>query len=174
MSNILIGKITSAQGLKGLVNIMSFAQNPTDIMQYEQLLDKNGEEFSKMEIVGGVKGKNKDVITVKIDGVNDRTQAEKMRNIELFIDESELDELEEGEFYYSDLVGLDVLDSKKTKIGIVKNADDYGAGGILEIEFEDKNKEMFSITNQIFPEVEIEQNYLVLNIPEIVEVKNQS
>lgn len=49
--------------------------------------------------------------------MNDRNAAEKLRGFEVYIDEDDLSELPEGEFYVRDLLGMSVVNCDGTRIG---------------------------------------------------------
>jgi len=174
-NKILIGKITSAHGIKGEVKIMSFSQNPEDIQNYQPIFDNNNQEF-KLKINSKAQGTNKDIFIVKIENISNRNDAEKLQNTELFINKNQLEESDENEFYYVDLIGLDVIDENKNKIGVVKDVMNYGAGDIIEIDFNEKSRQketlqMFSFTDKIFPQINLKEGFIQFSSPQIVQVK---
>lgn len=176
MQNIIIAKITSVHGIKGLVKIMSFAANPSDIAKYSAKMFDSKDQPYKIKIINQIPSANNDVFVVEVDGIKDRNAAEGLRNTELFIKKSDLKKAKKDEFYYVDLVGLDVLDPQNKKIGKVDAINDFGAGALVEITFTDEkyNKSQinnFNFTNAVFPEVNIEKGYLIFDMPEIIEVK---
>ena len=175
MTKILIGKITSAHGIKGAVNIVSFTSNPQDIANYKPIFDKNGKEF-QIKIISAAKGKNRDIFITEIANIKTRNEAELIRNTELFINRNQLAETRDDEFYHVDLIGLVTLDMDGNKIGKVINVYDFGAGPMIEVEFTAYEKEKIQtlpFTNQIVPEVSISKGYLRLDIPPIIEIKDE-
>jgi 16S rRNA processing protein RimM len=170
--NIVIAKITSVHGIKGSVKLTSFASNPADFAKYSGKMFDAQNRVYKVKIISQIPSQNNDGFIVKIDGVEDRNQAEALRNTELFVNRDQLKKNKKDEFYYVDLVGLDVLNLDKKKIGKVLEVNDFGAGGVVEIEFENKTAHQnFSFTHQIFPEVNIEKGFLILDIPEEIAVE---
>lgn len=171
---ILIARIISAFGIKGEVKIIVHSDDHLNIEKYP-LWDTHGREI-KLKI----SNKNKTVIgtsqgdpivIAKIDGVNDRNASELLRNVELFADRKDFAPTKKDEFYYSDLIGLDVVDMNSKKIGSVINILDYGAGGVIEIRFLDSRIENFPFKNEIFPEVDLEKNFIRIEEVEIVNAK---
>ncbi len=175
MNNIVIAKVTSVHGIKGLVKIMSFTSNPADITKYSsKMFDVQNQQY-KIKIINQIPSKNNDLFIAQIDGIVDRNQAELLKNTELFIKRSDLKKSKKDEFYYVDLIGLDVLDVENKKIGQVLAVNDFGAGGLVEIKFFDEkyNKSQisnFAFTGKIFPEVNIEKGYLIFDMPDVIEV----
>jgi 16S rRNA processing protein RimM len=72
----------------------------------------------------------------RFDGVADRAAAEALRGSLVEIDRAALPPLEEGEYYYADLIGLPAVDRDGQRLGIVISVENYGAGDLLEIELE--------------------------------------
>jgi 16S rRNA processing protein RimM len=175
MKNIVIAKITSVHGIKGFVKLLSFATDPADFAKYSsKVFDAKNNPY-KIKIISQVPGGNNDLFIVKIDGVEDRNAAELLRNTELFIKRSDLKKAKKDEFYYVDLIGLEVLNTNREKIGKVLAVNDFGAGGVVDIEFDKdlKNTESFAFTHQTFPEVDVEKGFLILDLPEFIEVKGE-
>ena len=178
---ILIGKIISAFGIKGEVKVISYSQHPEQIFDYPLFL--GNDEKLKIKISNKNKaaiGTNKSgeaIFIAKIDGITDRNMAEKLRGEEIFVSRADFFELSADEFYYVDLIGLDVIGMDSQKIGKVINVGDHGAGGLIEIEFEKadtKNNrekiENFPFKNAIFPEVNLQKNFIRINLPEIIKI----
>lgn len=175
---ILIAKVTSVFGIKGELKLIIYSDNPQNIEKYS-LFNAAGAQVkikitNKNKTVIGTSSGNP-IVIVKIDGVNDRNAAELLRGCEFFADREEFADLDENEFYYSDLVGLDVIDMESKKIGKVLNVLDLGAGGIIEIKFDQtdtKNSlekiDNFPFKNEFFPEVNLKENFIRFDSPEIV------
>ncbi len=180
---ILIAKITTVFGIKGEVKIVVYSDNPLQLETYS-LFDSKGKEFKikisnkNKSVIGTSSGDP--IIMARIEGVNDRNEAEKLRGVELFADRKDFDKTNEDEFYYVDLIGLDVIDMNSKKIGKVLNVFEHGAGGIVEIEFNEKclpknyqKIENFSFRNAIFPEVNLAKNFIRIDVPEVVDLKKE-
>lgn len=182
MNKILIAKINSVFGIKGEVKIIAFLEDALNIEKYE-IFSASGEKFeikisNKNKTVVGFSGGDP-IIIAKIKGVEDRNAAEKLRGLELFTNRENFSKTDEDEFYYVDLIGLDVVNSENEKIGKVLSVNDHGAGTFLEIEFIDKKFipenyqkiESFSFKNAIFPEVNLKKNFIKIELPEFISVK---
>lgn len=176
---ILVGKVTSVFGIKGEVKVISYCENPTQIEKYD-LFDSKGNKI-KLKITNKNKtivGSNKlgdSILIAAIQGVTDRNAAEKLRGEEFFANRADFKEIDNDEFYYVDLIGLDVIDGSSKKLGKVTNVYDFGGGGMLEIEFlkaDTKSNiekiENFAFKNETFPEVNLRENFIRINLPEIL------
>jgi 16S rRNA processing protein RimM len=129
---IALGKITAPHGIRGAVKVLSYCENPTDIMLYKAFMNKKGEPF-KIKITKNIAPT---LFMATVEGVNTRNDSELLRNIELFISKNELPDLSTNDdvFYHHDLLGLDVYDiDNQELLGVVTLIDNYGAGDILTI-----------------------------------------
>ena len=133
-NKILVGKIVAPQGIRGEFRVQSFAEKPTDFKNFHIVCDKC--ESKAFHFIRTLK---QNIIIAKIDGVNDRTTAESLRNTPLYILRDDLPELKENEYYQSDLIGFNVIRGG-IKLGIVDGFQNFGAGDIIELD----NGEMVS------------------------------
>lgn len=158
---ILAGKIVSPHGVRGRVKLYCYLESPENLSLYESFYDK-----SYNEIKLAVCSVQKNCAIVELN-LKDRTEAEKIIGKEIYIRKSDLPELEDNFYYYSDLVGLKVISSENKEIGSVTNVLDYGAGEIIEIKFNNGKKDLFSFTKTTFPEVNIGSSYIKFLPPEV-------
>ena len=70
----------------------------------------------------------------RFEGVADRSAAEALRGSLVEVDRSALPPLEEGEYYYADLIGLPCEDREGNAVGSIVAVENYGAGDLLEVE----------------------------------------
>ncbi len=177
-NKILIAKIISAHGIKGEVKIISFCQNVKDIENYH-CFDQNQEKISIKILNSKAKStKNGDyVIIAKIENINTRNDAEKIIGTEIFTLRENFKNLDEDEFYHTDLINLDVISDGK-KVGKITNIYNFGAGEMLEIEFEQEDKtrnlsktESFSFENKYFGKIDIKNGFIEFFMPEIINEK---
>ena len=126
---ICIGQILGAHGVKGLVKLASFTDDPEAISGYGDLTDEAGERTFSVTLVGAAK----DHWMAKIEGVNDRDAAEALKRTQLFVDRARLPPPDEDEFYHADLIGLRAELPDGTALGRVSAMLNFGAGDIVEI-----------------------------------------
>jgi 16S rRNA processing protein RimM len=127
-SRILIGKVTAAHGLKGEVKLKCFATDPAKLAAYPGLTfaDGRGARISGARISG-------DFVIASFAGVADRTAAEGLRGVEIFVDRAALPPTGDEEYYLADLIGCVACDPMGAPLGEVIAVPSYGAGDILEI-----------------------------------------
>jgi 16S rRNA processing protein RimM len=159
---ILVGTFSGAHGVKGLVRLKSFTEDPEAILRYKPLTDATGErEFAiKLKMITNTH------LIVGIKGVKTRDAAEALRGTKLFVERSVLPKLKKREFYEADLVGLNALDKKGKTIGTVEAVHNYGGGPFLEIVPAEGKAFMLPFTKECVPEVDVEEGRIVIAPPE--------
>ncbi|MDC0864394.1 ribosome maturation factor RimM [Rickettsiaceae bacterium] len=156
---ILLGVISSAHGIKGNIVIKSFT-DPKDNILKLPIIDDNRHRLK----IKFLNSNAKDELICRLENCNDRNQAELLKGKMLYCLRQDLPVTEKEEFYFEDLINLPVLDTSNKEIGKVINVANYGAGDIIEIEFDDHRKQkMFPLTKKLFPH--ITEKYVVLNLP---------
>lgn len=159
---ICVGVIIAAHGIKGDVKIKSFTEVPKNIVKYGPLTDVTGESAFQIKI----KKIEKNFLIGSLLGVNERSSAESLKGLKLFIFKKYLPATKSDEFYYSQLIGLRVkLENGKT-VGKISGVKNFGAGDLLEVT-ESKGTEMLiPFTQEIVPEVNIKSGVITISPPE--------
>lgn len=162
---ILIGAIAGARGLKGEVRIKSFAASPDAFAAYDPIQDEAGERTFKVRVTGKGSGKSLGMIFARIEGVTDRTAAEKLKGTRLYVPRDALPQTEEDEFYYTDLIGLKAERVGGERLGEIRAVEDFGAGAVLEIVGGEYGVIMAPFTRLVVPEVDIKGGRVVIDPP---------
>lgn len=130
---ILVGEVSGVFGIKGWLKIFSFTRHKDNILSYSPwLLTKGSNEPMPYLLSKGLL-KNSSVIA-KLDGIDDRDQAANLVGSSIYVKLSQLPALQDGEYYWSDLVGLNVKTSSGTWLGIVDSLLETGANDVLIVK----------------------------------------
>ena len=161
---VFIGKVTGVHGIKGWLKIQSFSSPPENILNYPSWIIANQglEDFYLIE--QGKKLNNK--IIVKLEKIDDRTTAEFLINSKIQILRSDLPKLTNESYYWSDLEGLNVLNSEDNMIGKIESLIETGANDVMVINGS-KNKRVLIpfVMHEIIKEVNVELNYIKIDWP---------
>lgn len=134
MEKILIGKITSAVGLKGEVKVYNYSDS---IEIYEETPQVYvGDEL--MDVISVRQQKN--MVVLRLSGFTDRDAAERARGREIFVTEADLPELPEGQFYVRDLIGMQVVTEEGEDLGEVTDVIQNTAQDLFEVELPEGRK----------------------------------
>jgi 16S rRNA processing protein RimM len=163
---LLVGKFGGAQGVRGEIRVRSFTQDPLAIAEYHNLLDASGQR--RFRILKARPYKD-GVLIAQVEGVSDRTAAEALTNLDLYIRRDDLPEPDEDEFYHADLIGLEARLEDGTVYGTVLRVENYGAGDILEIQRHGAEEIMLVFSKANVPHVDIAGGFVTINPPAEIE-----
>lgn len=157
---VLMAVIGGAQGLRGEVRVRSFTDDPMAIGDYGHLHSSDGRTFEVLEVREG-----KNVVVVRFRGVNDRNAAEALNGLELYIDRDNLpdEELDEDEFFYADLEGLEAVDGEGRSYGNVSAVYDFGAGDLLELKGPGKRPVLIPFSEAAVLEIDLDGGRLLID-----------
>ncbi|WP_105430683.1 ribosome maturation factor RimM [Neorhizobium sp. T6_25] len=157
---VLMATIGAAQGLRGEVRVRTYTADPTALGEYGNLHSEDGRIFEILEI-----REAKNIAIVRFRGINDRNAAEALAGLELFIERDNLpdDELEEDEFYYADLEGLEAVDEEGKSYGTVSAVYDFGAGDLLELKGPGRRPALIPFSEAAVLEIDLEGGKIVID-----------
>lgn len=129
---VIMGKIVAAHGIKGWVKIQTYTEYLDSLFDYDTWYIGKEEDWRPLEVLEAeVHSK---VLVARLEGVNDRTAAERYKGQLVAVPRSELPEEEEGEYYWSDLIGLKVLNLAGEELGTVDTLMETGANDVLVVK----------------------------------------
>ncbi|WEZ82154.1 ribosome maturation factor RimM [Rhizobium sp. 32-5/1] len=157
---VLMATIGGAQGLRGEVRAKSYAEDPVALGDYGHLHSLDGRSFEVLEI-----REAKTVVVVRFRGVNDRNAAEALNGLDLYIERDNLpdDDLDEDEFFYADLEGLEAIDGEGKSYGTVTGVFDFGAGDLLELKGPGKRPVLIPFTEWSVLEIDLEAGTMLVD-----------
>lgn len=156
---VQLAVIGAAHGIKGEVRVKTYTGDPLDLGSYGLLYDASGKSYEVLSI-----RPSKTVVVVRFAGVEDRNAAEALNGKELYVDHAQLpQDLDEDEFYYTDLIGLAVRDSAGVSYGKVSAVFNFGGGDVLEIKESGKKPVMIPFTLTSVPEILMEEGAILID-----------
>lgn len=137
---IPVGKISGAFGVKGWVKIYSFTDPRENILSYSPLyLSRKGEWVEVKVVEGRLQGKG---VVMSLDGVTDRDQVLPLVGVELAIAKTQIKPAGKDEYYWSDLIGMSVVNVQDEQLGHVESLLENGAHDVLVVVNKDKTERL--------------------------------
>jgi len=166
---IRVARIGAAHGIRGEVRLWPFTQDPLAVASYGPLETEDGVRRFEIESLRPAK----DFLVARLVGIGDRTTAEQLTNLDLFVPRERLPPIEDADtFYHADLVGLDVVTEDGARVGTVHAVHNFGAGDILEIMPIGRGDPlMLPFTETTVPKVDLAARQIVVAPPAEVEAK---
>ena len=166
---LTVGLITSCHGINGQVKVKSLSDFEERFLKPGmRWLQKENEPPSKIELTSGYKQPGKEIFIIKLEGINTRNNAEKLKNHKILVKTNQLPKLKKEEFHLLELVNLQVktLENNEFKlIGKVINLENE-KNNLLVVELlENQKKVLIPFVKEIVPLIDIDNNFLVINPP---------
>ena len=110
----------------------------------------------------------KDHLIASFKGVANRSAAERLRNLKLYIARDKLPATADADtFYHADLIGLAAIGTDGRELGSIIGIHNFGAGDLLEIRPAAGGPSvMVPFTQQVVPAVNVAAGRVVINAPE--------
>jgi 16S rRNA processing protein RimM len=162
---VCVAQIGAAHGVRGEVRLWTFTADPMAITHYGPLETEDGKRSFEIETVRPARAH----LVARFKGVDDRSAAERLTNVKLFVPRERLPRTEADEYYHADLIGLRAEDEDGNEIGAVIAVHNFGAGDILEIQPLSGGAMMLPFTETVVPEIDIKGGRIVIVLPDEVE-----
>jgi 16S rRNA processing protein RimM len=142
---IEVGRIADAWGIKGWFKVLPHSADPQALFSskrwYLQPPDKGAKPFSGTVLLRVREAKDhSDSVVARADGIEDRSAAEALKGARVFVPRSSFPTASEDEYYWVDLIGLEVVNREGLALGRVKDLMATGPQTVLVIEFEEAGK----------------------------------
>lgn len=159
MEKIKVGKIVNAVGLKGEVKVYNYSDS-SEIYEITPEVYVGGEllEIENVRL-------QKNMVILKLEGINDRNAAEAAKGREIFITEDDLPELEEGEYYVRDLIGMTVTEDGNV-LGKVTNVLQNTAQDVFEVERENGKQLLIPRVDAFVLDIDLDTREIKVQLPE--------
>lgn len=157
---IVLGRLVAPYGVRGWFNLHTFADDPATWCGLPQWwlavdADQAPEQWRAYKLEE-VREHGKGLI-VKLAGVDDRTAAEALQGAYVGALREEMPETEGDEFYWDDLIGLEVLNEKGESLGKVTSLISAAANDVLVVqegEGEQKQERLLPFVGSVVLEVD--------------------
>jgi len=159
---VCVGQLLGAHGVRGLVKLASFTEDPAAIAEYGALTDAEGKRTFTVTLHGANKGH----FLAEIVEIGDREAAQALNGTRLYIERSQLPAAEEDEFYHADLIGLRAELPDGTPMGTVAAMLNFGAGDIVELSLPGGKRPMLPFDKETVPVIDIAGGRIVVDPPE--------
>ncbi|MDR2977015.1 MAG: ribosome maturation factor RimM [Streptococcaceae bacterium] len=161
-----VAVIVNTQGLQGEVRVKSFSDFPEARFKKGvalALFDKSGTFVENLTVTRARAAKN--LWIVKFSGIDNINSAEKLRDFTLKIAAENLSDLDEGEFYYHEIIGLDVYENDK-RIGQISEILQPGANDVWVIKRQGKADLLLPYIPSVVLSVDLSGKRVNVEVPE--------
>ena len=164
---LMIGQVLRPQGIKGLVKIRPETDDPDRFFDLEFVYIKTKDGYQQTP-VNEISVRD-DGVYLRLNGAQSRNDAEKQRDLLLYVDRAHAIELNENETFICDLIGCRVLDSKGTELGKVTDVLQPGGNDVYVIKTP-KGEMLLPALKHVIPSVDVENGIVTVNEDRLPEV----
>ncbi len=164
VKRVMVGEIGRPHGVRGLVRLRAFTEDPAAIAAYSPLTDADGTKRYAITLKGG------DIAAV--EGVADRDAAQRLTGTKLYVERDRLPPPDDEEFYLVDLIGLAAVTEAGETLGRIRAVEDHGAGAFLIIDGAAR-EHLMPFTRAVVPVVDIAAGRVTVVPPAEILVRPQ-
>ncbi|GAB4189363.1 MAG: ribosome maturation factor RimM [Wenzhouxiangellaceae bacterium] len=129
---VLVGRIAGVHGVRGWVKVFSYTDPRDALFNYQPLW--LGEQRRQLEVRDSRRqGKG---LVAQLAGVDDRDQAARLIDENIYIQRQQLPDNPPGQYYWSDLIGLSVVNRQDVHLGRVSHLLETGSNDVLVVDGE--------------------------------------
>jgi 16S rRNA processing protein RimM len=161
---VIIGRVAGAHGIQGGLKIRSFADSEETFAALRTMTLRFGDGCQACHKVLWLKPHGKALFLLSLEGVTDRGRAEDLLGAEVLIPRAQLPPLEDGTYYWCDLIGCAVYDGE-LYIGRLESIISTGSNDVYVVS-DGENETLVPALASVVREVDINRKRLVVTLPE--------
>lgn len=165
---LVVGKITTVYGVKGWVKVHSFTQPADNIFDYRPWWINTAQGWRELQIDQHRLHQHSFVVHVK--GIDDRDAARLLCQLDIAVEKSQLHGLEDGEYYWHQLIGLGVVShyqGKEYRLGSVKEMLETGANDVFVVQGDsdsiDTQERLIPYVDQFVTKIDLQAQKVVVD-----------
>ncbi len=167
--HLVVGQVTKPHGMRGEVFVWPLTDRPEALFAPGRRLLGGDEEGTlgaepQALVVERVRPFKRGVL-VKFEALEDRAAVEPLSRRYLLVPAAEVAPLEEGEVFYHQLLGLEVVTAEGEAVGRVREVYDTEPAHLLEVRGETGKQHLIPFTERIVRKVDLDAGRVVIEPP---------
>jgi len=127
-----IGKIVGPHGINGALRVHPYAESLSIFQPGTRILLKNNQGMKKKYLIRWAKSHGKGML-LSLQGIEDRNEASSLAGCDLLMPKNRLPDLEEGTYYWFEIIGLSVYDAEEEYMGRVEAVIPTGSNDVYVV-----------------------------------------
>ena len=157
-----IGQIVNTFGIKGIVKVNSFAEDPLEFEQLKTILVEKSKKLLEFEIEEAKPHKNQ--VLLKLKGINDINEAEKYKGCYIKLPREKAKKLPENTYFIADLIGLEVYTDNGELLGKVDDIYNSGSADIYVIKNELGKQILLPGIKDVIKEIDVDNEKIIVHL----------
>ncbi|MBZ0299642.1 MAG: ribosome maturation factor RimM [Anaerolineae bacterium] len=164
---LLLGEILRPHGVRGELRMRILTDYPERIAKLENVyIGESASTDSPVPYVVQHMRRHQDYGLLKLKGIDDRDQADRLRELKVMVAIEEAVPLEEGEFYLFELIGLEVRTTEGEILGRLTEVLETGANDVYIVESARYGELLIPVTDETILKTDIDQGFVLVRLPD--------
>lgn len=159
-----IGQIVNTNGLKGIVKVKPFTDDIKEFETFENIYIQKKDELIEFKIESVRFAKN--MVFLKLQGIDDINEAEKLRNLYIKISRDALPKLPENSYYIVDLLQCEVITIEGETLGKMDDVFNTGSNDVYVVKNEDGKQILLPAIKEVIKNVDIPNKKITVKLME--------
>ena len=159
-----VGQIVNTFGIKGQVKVVPFTDDIKRFDELKQIYIQKNNSLEPFEIEEVKYHKN--MVLLKLKGIDTMEQAERLRNYYIKIDRKDAKKLPEGTYFIADLIGLEVYTDENKLLGILEDIYNTGSSDIYVVKDELGKQILLPAIKDVVKTIDLENKKIIVHIIE--------
>lgn len=163
-----VGKIVGAHGIKGNIKVYSYAESLSVFEPGSSILVINAKGSEKTYKINWVKPHTR-YFLLSLKGIESLDSVKTLIGSELFIEKADLPELEDGSYYWFDIIGLSVFTTDEQYLGKIESIISTGSNDVFVVKDpnkEQENETLIPALESVVLEIDFKLKTMRVDLPE--------
>lgn len=159
-----IGQIVNTNGLKGFLKVKPLTDDITRFEELETVYVQKAKELIEFRIQEVKYVKN--MVLLKLEGIDDITEAEKYKNFYIKINRKDAVELDKDSYFIIDIIGCEVFTEENQKLGKVVDVFPTGSNDVYTVKNEEGKEILLPAITDVIKDVDVKNKKIVIHLME--------
>lgn len=159
-----VGVIIDTHGIRGEVKVFPTTDDKNRFDYLKKAFIDSKEGLVQVKINGARYFKN--LVILKFKGINDINDVEKYKKCPLLVTREDAVPLEEGEYYITDIIGINAVSEDGSRLGIIKDVLKTGANDVYIIQTEENKEILVPAIKQCILNIDLDKKEMKIHLLE--------
>ena len=158
---LVIGRFGRPHGIKGFITVVSFTEPRENILDYTHWHVGTKGQWQPLNVLET--SVNNKFILAKIDGYTEREQVAQLTNVEIAVKREQLTTLKPDEYYWHELIGMNVVNQQGVAMGVVSEMIATGSNDVLIVVNEQQRHLIPYLPDDVILEINPSQRLITVD-----------
>lgn len=162
----IVGKLVNTHGVRGEVRVISSTDFAEDryAVGTELMIQHPGQSEKKIVTVRTHR-KHKNFDLLQFEGYHNINEVEVFKGATLYVSGEQLEELDEHEYYYHEIIGCTVVTEGEETLGTIKEIIETGANDVWVVKREGGGKDiLLPYIEQVIKDIDVDSKRIIVDV----------